>query len=389
MAVGGLLLGRWVEPETLGLFNGIALVLTYASFLGLGVVPGLSRELPYFIGKGERSQAEEFAAVAQAWTLVVGSAVSVVLLGVAGWQLAQGDVWEAAGWLTNAILALQLFYADYLQMTYRTAHDFGRLAMVKLVQQVALVSLIVLVVPLDFYGLCLRVLLSGALTLTLLFRWRPVKVGPRWNTLHLKHLLRIGLPIFIVWKVFDYWGVINQTLVLRLGGTYFMGLFAMVIMVTTAVQTIPGAVSQVLYPRMTERFGRGESLREVARGYVKPIAATAFAVVPVVVIAWWLVGPLTRWLIPQYADAVPAIQWALPVCFVSCFESAYALFTLGRRQGMRLVGIVMGMAAYAGSLLWLIRDGVYLAAFSQAMLIGRTACVLVSYALIYRILARE
>ena len=383
--ISGVILGRLVEPSTLGLFNGIGLVVTYASFLGLGVVTGLARELPLSVGKGDRSRAEEFASAAQAWSLVVGGLVFVALVGVAGWQLAQGELWEAAGWFANAIMALLWFYNDYLARTYRTAHDFGRLALRSVVVQAALLLLLVLVVPLDFYGLCIRMVLGGALGVALLFHGRPVKVGPRWNTSNLKHLLRIGLPIFVVGTMFTYWLVIDRTLVLKLGGTRMMGLYSIVIMSTGALSTIPGAVNQVLYPRMTQRFGGGQNLHELARGYAKPIAASAAAMVPVVLIGWWVVGPVTRLLIPQYADAVPAMQWALPICFVMCFESAYALFTIGRRQRMRLVGTVAGMAAYAGSLLWLIRGEVYLAAFSQAMVIGRTVCVLVSYALIYRI----
>ncbi len=195
--------------------------------------------------------------------------------------------------------------------------------------------------------------------------------------------------MFLVFQIFAYWAVIDQTLVLRLGGTRMMGLYSMVVLAMSAVQTIPGAVSQVLYPRMNEQYGGGRSLREVAHGIAKPIAATALAVIPVILIAWWLVEPLAQLLVPQYVDAVPAIQWALPICFIRCFESAYALFSVGRRQRLRLIGVLSGIAVYGGSLFLLIEDGVYLAAFPQAMLIGRTVCLFISFALIHRILARE
>jgi O-antigen/teichoic acid export membrane protein len=388
-AVGGVITGRLVDPATLGLFRGITLVLVYVSILKLGVSSGLNRELPYFIGRGDRSRAEDLAAVAQAWALAVGGIVFAALLGISGWQLVQGNLREAAGWFTCALMALMLFYTDYLQVTYRTAHDFATVAVTRVVEQVALVILLALVVPLDFYGLCFRVTITGALSATLLFRRRPVRVRPRWNWDHLKYLLKIGLPIFVVWQIFDYWEVIDQTLVLRLGGTRMMGLYSMAILVMGAVGTLPGALNQVLYPRMSQQYGGGQSLREVGYGLAKPLVVTAVAVAPVLLIAWWVVEPATRFLMPQYVDAVPAIQWVLPVCFVRCFEPGYSIFSVGRRQGLRLVGVVTGMAAYGGSLRWLARDGVYLAAFPQAMLIGRSVCVLVSYALIHHMLSTE
>ncbi len=327
--------------------------------------------------------------MAQLWALTVGAAVFTALLGVSVWHLAQGEMLEAAGWFANSIMALLFFFTDYLQVTYRTARDFARIALVRVVQQVALLALVVLVVPLDFYGLCFRVVLAGALNVALLYRGRPVRVGPRWNTQHLRHLLKVGLPMFLVFQIFIYWEVVDRTLVLRLGGTRMMGLYSMVILAMAAVQTIPGAVGQVLYPRMSEQYGRGRSLREVARGIAKPIVAIAIAVIPVIAVGWWLAEPLTRVLVPEYVDAVPAIQWALPICFIRCFESAYALFSVGRRQRLRLVGVSSGVVVYGGSLLLLIHDGVYLAAFPQAMLIGRTVCLFVSFAMILLMLARE
>ena len=62
--IGGVLQGRFVAPATLGLFAGIGLVMSYAPFLQLGILNGLNRELPYFIGKGDRQRVNELAAAA-------------------------------------------------------------------------------------------------------------------------------------------------------------------------------------------------------------------------------------------------------------------------------------------------------------------------------------
>jgi O-antigen/teichoic acid export membrane protein len=388
-ALGGLVIGRLVDPAMLGLFSGIALVLSYASLLQLGALSGLSRELPYFIGAGDRPRAENMCAAAQMWALALGGGVSVVLVGISMWQLSRGELMMAAGWFTNALLAAQLFYTDYLQVTYRTAADFARIAVIRVVGQTVLLVCLALVIPFDFYGLCLRALVAGAATLALLWHWRPVRVGPKLALGDLKHLFRIGLPIFLVGQVLAYWIVVDQTLVLRFGGTKMMGLFSMVIMVRTAVQTLPSAVSQVFFPRLSQKHGEGKSLTELAQDIAKPIALTAAAVLPMILALWWALGPVTRFLIPQYADAVPAMQWALLLAFVTCFEPGITVLTITRRQTLRLLSILAGMAAYAGCLVWLIRDEVRLVAFPQAMLAGRAVYLLLGYAIIYRLVAKE
>ena len=388
--VGGTLQARLVEPSVLGLFTGIGLVLGYVPFLQLGINNGLNRELPYYIGKGDRDRVNELAAAAQAWSILIGVLAAIALLIFAGWQLFHGHLWKAAGWASYAVLAFLFFYStSYLQITYRTAHDFARLAMINVIQAAVGLVLLVLVVLLNFYGLCLRALFSTIVGAALFYYWRPVRVGPRWNLSHLKHLFFVGAPIFVVGRIYILWNVVDRTLVLYYTGTHGMGLYSIVIMVTTAVELLPSALSQVIYPRMSEHYGRGGTLEELVRSAVKPMLLCVLVMGPVVGLGWLLVEPVTRFLLPKYIEAVPAIQWSLLVPLVMCFGPINNAFNVVRRQDLYLVAIVIGMAVYYGSLVWLTQKIVTLVAFPQAMIIGRTAFIVVCYFFISILLRKE
>ena len=180
---------RLVEPSVLGLFSGIALTLGYAPFLQIGVSNGLSRELPYYIGKSDRDHAYELASSAQAWMIFIGGLTALILLMVALYNLIQGDLWLAAGWGAHVVLVFLLFYSNqYLQTTYRTANDFARLSMVNVVHALVSLMLLALVWVLDFYGLCLRAVFTAMIAAGLFHYWRPVRVKPGWNFQHIKHL---------------------------------------------------------------------------------------------------------------------------------------------------------------------------------------------------------
>ena len=220
---GGILLGRLVAPDTLGLFAGIGLVLGYSSIAQMGILNGVNRELPYHIGRGDVARAHALAAAGQAWALATGGVVSVSLLAVAAWQLAQGELEQAAGWATNAILAMFAFYGNngYLSITFRTSSEFVRLARVNVVEAATSLAGLILVAAFGFYGLCLRVILAGAVSTALLFRWRPDPGGPALELaqpaapVHHRraHLSSLG-------QVYGLWtGVINATLVLHFTGT--------------------------------------------------------------------------------------------------------------------------------------------------------------------------
>jgi O-antigen/teichoic acid export membrane protein len=375
--VGGILQARFVEPVVLGQFNALALALGYAPFLQLGILNGLNRELPYYIGRGERQRVGELAAAAQAWALLLGATGGSALLLLAGWFLLQGN-WElAAGWATQAALLFALFYSQiYLQMTYRTSHDFARLAMVQVVDAALALGLVALVALWSFYGICLRTLIAGLAAMAMLHYWRPVRVGPRWNFVHLKHLLWIGAPIFAVGQLFSWWSVLDQTLVLSWLGKEGMGLYALVVVAGGTMQLIPLAASQVLYPRMAEQYGRTHRLGDLLRMVIKPTLVTTAGMAVLAALGWWVVEPAIQWVLPKYVEAVPAVRWSLVVAAVQSLSLPNNIYNVVRRQDLYAVAMVIGMGAYLAALWWLIREEVPLAAFPQAMLVGRAAFVI-------------
>jgi O-antigen/teichoic acid export membrane protein len=333
----------------------------------------------------------ELAAAGQAWALVVGSLVFVAFSVVGGWYLIDGDVQRGAGWFTYAFMALLLFYSThYLQMTFRSSHDFARLSIVNMVESAVALALLTLVALWSFYGLCARLLLAGAVAGVLLYRWRPIRVRPRWKTRHWRHLLMIGAPIFGVGLLYSWWGgVINSTLVLWFAGTEGVGLYSMVLLAVAAIDVVPQAVAQVVYPRMSEQYGRGSKIENLVAIARKPMLLTASVMIPIIVAAWFLVPPFMRTVLPAYAEAAPAMRWALLLGLATTFQPLNSVFNVVRRQDLYTVAIVLGIASYALSLLVLLSGQVTLTAFPQAMLIGRVVYVLVSYWLLVRLRRRE
>jgi len=292
----------------------------------------------------------------------------------------------SAGWAANAIMAFVLFYGTcYLQVTYRTSHDFARLAMVQVVQNALGLVLVALVVLMNFYGICLRATIMAITSTAMFYYWRPLRVGPRWNTVHWKHLFVIGAPIFVVGQVYAWWLVINSTLVLAFTGIKGMGLYAMVTTTAGMLELLPSSVSQILYPRMAERFGRTGELNDLLKMAVKPTLFTVAGMILLVAAAWWLADPAVRIVLPRYVEAVPAMQWTMLSAVIESLLPIANVFNVVRRQRAYLAAILIGMSAYGVSLIWLTRGDVALVVFPQAMLIGQTAFALACYAIIFRL----
>jgi O-antigen/teichoic acid export membrane protein len=395
---GGLIQARLVDPAVLGLFNSFGLILGYAPFLQLGVFNGLNREFPFFIGKGDREHGWQLAAVAQGWAFLLSGVICTALLAVAAWNLFQGNLPAAAGLAANAFLAFALFYTNYyLNSTYRTSGDFAKLAVADVANASVGLAMVALVALIGFYGICLRACLAAAVGMAILYHWRPVRIGPRWNFTHLTHLLKIGLPIFCAGQLYAYWSVLDQTLVLCYAGRRGLGLYALVLTVAGAVQLLPNALTQVLYPRLVEHFGRTNSRREAVTLVIKPMLATLLGMVPVVAMGWLLIGPVVSWILPKYVDAVPAIRWSMLVALLAPLGVLDHAFVLVKKQGMLAVvkgqgllvaATAIGIAVYLTTLWLLTRKQVDLVDFPQAMLVGRATYIAAMYAILLYMLYR-
>jgi O-antigen/teichoic acid export membrane protein len=378
---GGLLQNRYIGPEVLGTFNGIGLALGFTRFLQLGIFNGLNRELPYYIGCNDQPRVRELAAAAQAWAIVLGIVVGLPFLAVAGWQAVSGNWTLAAGWLANGVVGFVFFYATmYLPATYRTSHDFARLSSVNVIQNAIALLLVAAVVVWGFYGLCLRAAVPVLLGVWILRRWRPIRVSPKWNLSHLWRLLIIGLPIFAVGELGGpLWLLIDQKLVQHFLQDRGLGLYSMVIVAGSSMELLPQAFSQVLYPRMSEQYGRTHDLAAIMSMTVRPTIMLVAGIVPVVALAWFLAAPLATLLLPKYVEAVPAMQWSVLGSVVLSFCPVFNVYNVVRRQDLYGIVQVLSIGGYFASLMWLIRGGAELSAFPQAMLVGRVVYTIAGY----------
>ena len=386
---GGLLTTRLVEPQTLGLFNGIGLVLAYAPFLQLGILTGLNRELPYFIGAGDRRRADQMAASAQAWALCVGSVVAGGLFLGAAWYSEKGR-WEySAGLATNGLLGFLFFYSqNSLQTTYRTSHEFAKIAIANVASNFANLALVPIVVLLGFYGLCLRALLAAALNAQLLWRWRPFRIKPAWNRGHLTDLLKVGAPIFGVALVWSWWTAMDSTLVLKYMGTRGLGLYSLSLMAGSAISLLPTSVAQMVYPRMAEAYGRSGNIREVLTIAQRPTIFLVAIMMPIALACWHVLPVMAPVLLPRYTAGIRAAQWSLVCASVLAVDVPVILFAVVKRQDLYGVATLAGVGTYFGSLQVLSRHGRYLAAFPQAMTTGYGVFLLLSYTFMYCLVRR-
>jgi O-antigen/teichoic acid export membrane protein len=278
----------------------------------------------------------------------------------------------AAGWLTQAFFILVVIYGQYyLEITFRTLNDFTHISIINVVQQ----SVGLLSVPIiwfaGFLGLCARSVLMGTIYLWLLWRWRPLRVIPRWNFPNFRHLFRIGIPIFVVGQLDTWWIALNPALILILLGTKSVGIYQPALLTNTAITLLINSVAQVTYPRMVEAYGGGAKLATVLRIPKKSVLYSILLSIPVVVLGWLLMPEIVNFLLPRYSEGILAVQWSLLAALTLSPKPMLNAFNVIKRQDLLAITTILGIAVNGASLLWMGQNGYTVGQFSLAFILGR------------------
>ena len=175
-AVGGIIVARFIAPEVNGQFRLFTIPLMYMTFFHFGTFDGLSRHIPFYIGRNQPEHVEKLASAAGAWNLGVTSIVASGFLLCALWGLLHGNHVAAAGWFSQTLVCAGVFYGGYLGSTYRTLHNFVVLARIQFIQASIAFCLVLTVVFWGFYGLCLRSAVPIIFGVWLLHRARPLRM---------------------------------------------------------------------------------------------------------------------------------------------------------------------------------------------------------------------
>ena len=378
--LSGLLVVKWMLPEELGLFTSFNIIVGYLILSQLGISSGLSRELPYLLGKKKTQDAYAITKVAQFWLLLISSILALILCAIAIYYVLEKNYINAFGFFTIAIVTFQSIYVtQYLRILYRTNSDFNRIAFIQII--VAIISFIsvVFVWKFKFYGLCVRSIITAIASFILFWYWRPIRVKPSWNKLRFKELLKIGLPMYGVANVYALWPTLQKTLILFLGGTKYLGLFAIAVMVENGAKAVSSSINNVLYTKMVISWGEKHSVTNLMSLVKKPVFTVVGVFIPLIVIAWFLIPYVVENFLSNYVEGIDAAKWMLIATISSVLLVYTNVYNVVNKQRDRLIAYICGIAMWAVIIMTLDTNyGFSLSFFPIAIFLGHLTIIFIT-----------
>jgi O-antigen/teichoic acid export membrane protein len=346
-----IVFGSMLGPEQMGYYSVATAVASYGMFLQLGLMSGLSRELPVRLGAGDHDLVSNL--VGETTTSVVGLQtfgfmMYLIVVHLTPFQ----DPAMRDAFVLGGVLALSV---PLVQMVYLRLRANQRVVKVSIVQAIIGLSIIVVgyySIPIMGYrGPILGMVLINALAFVLVTaRWLEPANYRYFSRSDLRYLVRIGAPFMAAGLVTNLVIGMDRLFIIKYGTLAEVGVYQIASMPITFGILLSGIIGQYVAPKLLFGFGEDSDLGSM---YRKALITSA-ALIASMLVLHPFVTPVARFVferwLPEYMDGLPLVRAFYVGAIFIVGNISGVVVSAANRQVSFLVGsllvAVVGFALY-------------------------------------------
>ena len=357
-------IGRALGPAVAGVWIGLQLVVSYGANAHLGAIFGMHRNVPLLLGRGDEAGARDAERSTLGFTLLAGllclAAVLAAALGALTplEPLVDHRARELLARLRDPgllpvsvgialVLPTNLLRSYYL--TLMRAHNrFREASVASLVGSAVGVAGIPLIRAYGLVGVVWGLLALVGAELLMLVRSAGVpRFGLSWPVL--RRQFAYGLLTVAITLVSTLLGSIDRTVLLEHFTAEQRGLYYPAVLSATFFAGLASVPNAILFPRLSERFGRTGDPAELVGLVDGPLRVVAVGLSLVAGAAALAMPAVVARLLPRFVEGAAAAQLALlgVACSVAVGVVVNAFYALDR-QWLFLGLSALGAAASYG-----------------------------------------
>lgn len=388
-----VLIMRLVGPAPQGVRRLVDLALKYLTHSHLGILHGVNKELPIYVGKNEAEKIQEVEEVGATWILGLAAIASLGML-ISGLRAPlRFSVTGHALLFGAGMLLVGQTYTLYRTMARVWGH-FSALGIVSAIETIASFALTI-GGAYGFYhwrgryapqeqavlGAIAGGLLANMLALLLLDAWAPLRVHLRLAPQVAGRLIKVGLPIAAIIFADTFLRTVDGVVLSTRYSVYWFGLYSLAMQMANYLYALPEAAGFVLWPRILEAYGAANGNEQALQRPLWLPTLLAGLYMPVMAgLAYILLPPLIAFVLPQFT---PAIQASQILCLASVFLAlplATNSLLIAQDKSYYVVAFKLIGAGLTGlGCLWLARaDTPSLAAYAVMAMCGYAVAAVLS-----------
>ncbi len=295
-------------PSLYGLWNLLIVIMSYNHHGHLGLIHGMSKQVPISRGMGQPGAALKYEQSCFTGVIVLQLFIFVVIFGAGFWHW-RGEL-DGLGPGLKVLAFVMFFNQLYIFMltVLRNDKKFGILGFAMFLLPV--LTLVIIVLGFYFFSpmvsIALYALLAGHILVNIYvflagrYRYRLVlDLKALWL------LFKVGAPLIIFTIGFSIFLTADRWIIVKMLDSKSLGYYAIGSMFVGGLYSIPAVLSSVLYPRMLESFGREQNSTAAQKWTLTPTLIVTFIMTWVTLVVAAVVRLLVIYLLPEYVPGLP------------------------------------------------------------------------------------
>jgi len=340
--IASLINARLLGPELYGIWLTATILFPYFPFLAVGVDHAAYREIPLHKGRLQLDRVERIKQVYFTYAIVVTSSVSIIVIILS--LILSLDPRLAWSLRIVAIMGFFLSVSRWGVILLKSENLFGKAGLSESMLSFGRLLSALFIYLFKFPGIWIGNLIGNITSAIIAWRLSKQKVCLLWDWKLLQQLIKIGLPITLVslFQILSITG--DKMLILGFLGTTSVGIYGLGRSFTQILFVSGGVVGPVIYPRLSERYGRTNDVSTLKNLVIFPTILLGSILPEILGYAWFGLPVFVRFLLPDFISGILPAQllfYSAAIWIVSG-TSGY-LFMVLSRQVLYMIIFAVGV----------------------------------------------
>lgn len=344
----GILTRRFLGPVQMGIWSLLQIILVYSAYSALGVTEAISREIPFYRGRGEYEKAEQLKNIIYSFSTLTSFFVAscCVLYALFARQNIRPELFYGL-LIVSTLVMLQR--SSNLNIAFLRGYKLFSIAAAQMVLSAIVNAGLVVLLSYKYkvYGFMI------AMVLSFLFNIFYVRARHRfyfkWNFDFRKiwGLIQYGFPLIIVSLLGTIFLTIDKLMIAKILGVEELGLYSVALLACTFLHNLPNSIGIVLIPNLHQKFGETEK-PESLKNYLEKSSQAFETIMPLLIASgWFLIPYFARLVLPDFEGSIPPMKYLITSVFWVAMIHPFSCFLVVIRKQALLVPIIAGACVLA------------------------------------------
>jgi len=355
----GILLRRFLGPAQMGVWAFLQVIINYAKHASLGVTSATTRDVPYYLKKGDNEKAEETKNLVFSFTVFSAGVTSA---GVVIFALFKRDVYSKeifSGLLVvAAIILLQRIYNLYVVLL-RAHKAFVFAGFLNIFSSVlGLLLALGLAWPFKLIGFFASVILNYVLCLAVLYWKTPYRFSFLFSWKKMAPLFDLGAAMLVSDVLRTFLASADRIMIAKFLSFEQLGLYSIALMANNYLYSLPNMFGVILFPHFQELYAERDNPKDLVKYLIKPSLGLAFLFPLPLALVWIFSHWLVPAFLPDYLDGLAALKLVILGSFFMALTHPFSNFLVTVRKHWQLIPLqILLIASAYGFSAWFLHEG--------------------------------